>query len=170
MKKLTLLLVCAVTLWSCDTDDDGPNILFEHAQITDYDFPEFFEAGETYDIELTYELPSACHSYYTVNVSEEQVSDGLNIYLGVYTSFDPDLAVCDEEDEDLTRDRTIEDLRIPTTADEGDIYTFFLLSGIDEDGEAEYIEVEIPVGAPEDEDDDTEDDTDGEDSSDESSN
>ncbi|WP_373057284.1 hypothetical protein [Zunongwangia sp. H14] len=154
MKKLGLLLILALTIVSCN-DDDGVNIAYEYAPITAYDFPEFFEAGETYDLEVTYELPDACHNFVGIDGNSKEVSGGVEIYLGALTTYNPNLEVCDEEDDDLSRDRTIENFRIPTTADDGDVYTFFLLSGQDEDGDAEYTEVEIPVGAPDDEGDNT---------------
>ena len=159
MKKLALLLISVLTFVSCEPDDDGPNIAYEYAPITEYDFPEYFESGEEYDFEVTFELPSACHTYVQIDWRSGQGDDGRDVYVGALTSYDPNLAECDEEAEDLTRVKTIQNIKIPTTADEGDVYTFFILTGADEDGEAEYTEVEIPVGAPDDEDDDAGDDT-----------
>lgn len=169
MKKLALLLISVLTLVSCDTDDDGPNIAYEYALITEYDFPEYFEAGEEYDFEVTFELPSACHTYVGIDWQPGRGDDGRDVYVGALTSYDPNLAECDEEAEDLTRVKTVQDIKIPTTADEGDVYTFFILTGEDEDGDAVYTEVEITVGVPDDGD-DTGDNTDGDDTGDEASN
>ncbi|MDT0689661.1 hypothetical protein RM549_07680 [Salegentibacter sp. F188] len=172
MKKFALLLISVLTFVSCDTEDDGLNIAYEYAAITEYDFPEYFEAGEEYDFEVTFELPSACHSYVGIDWKPGQGTDGRDVYVGALTSYDPNLVECDVESEDLTRVKTIQDIKIPTTADDGDIYTFFILTGADEDGDAEYTEVEIPVGAPDDAGDDTdsEDDDAGDDTGDEASN
>lgn len=143
MKKLVLLFAVTFGLMSCSLDDDGPNRLFELAEITGVDLPESFETGETYDIGITYLLPSACHTYYAIDGNRTQDEDNPEIFIGVITSYDANLTECSENDEDLSEEKTLRDLKI--TGEVGTVYTFNFWIGEDEDGEEEYLTIEVPV-------------------------
>ncbi len=62
MKKLILLFCSLAVLTGCSVNDDGEKIVTEYAKVTNVDFPPYFELGESYELEVTYMLPSACHS------------------------------------------------------------------------------------------------------------
>jgi len=148
MKRLILLFASALLLVSCDTDDDGPNVAYEFAEITETDLPDYFETGETYDIEVSYQLPSACHNYYTYQSGEERSEEKdstLVVEIRALTTYDPNLTECTQEDS-LSGNFTIENVKI--NSKEFNNYHFKFLTGGDEDNNAQYLNVEIPVGKP----------------------
>ena len=61
MKKTALFLLCIITLNSCSLDDEGSTIRSILAEISANDLPEYFEKGETYEVEVSYLLPDLCH-------------------------------------------------------------------------------------------------------------
>ncbi|MBZ9630908.1 hypothetical protein LB465_08960 [Salegentibacter sp. LM13S] len=149
MKRIALLMILAVSIYSCDTNDDGPNVNYDFAKITDADLPGFFEIGESYDLEVSYELPNACHSFVTFDFDEYIDEENDSIYvIEIYavTSYDANLTECTEEG-DLNESKTIRDLRI--TSEDYNNYQFKLLTGFDENDEGEFLIVDVPVGEPE---------------------
>jgi hypothetical protein len=148
MKRIALLMVLALSLYSCETDDDGPNLNFAIAEITGTDLPEYFEIGESYDLEVAYELPNACHKFSNFSVNQyiaEETDSTFVIEIAALTSYDANITDCTEEGE-LTDSRTITDLRI--SSEDYNNYQFKLLTGEDEDGEAEFLIIDVPVGEP----------------------
>ncbi|MDT0675320.1 hypothetical protein [Autumnicola musiva] len=177
MKKLSLLLILALTLVSCN-DDDGENIDFGFAEITGEDLPEYFELTEEYEINVTYELPDACHTFYGFTGSNFEDEDDETIYvyeIVANTSYNPNETECEEEDTDLSETKTLdEDFKLPA-AFSYETVRFKFLTGVSSSNEAEFMTVDVPVGAPDDEDEDEDEDEDSgddtdDDSSDESSN
>ncbi len=146
MKKLVLLFVCALVFTSCDPDD-GPNIQYDLAKVTNADLPEFFEEGETYEINVTYILPSACHKAAGLQLQRgsETGDQRRDIYIAGVASVDAGLSNCTEEDNDLERENSFE-----IDIDENEPYTFYLWQGVDDNGENQYDTFEVPVGAPDD--------------------
>ncbi len=166
MKKL-ILLVFAFSLVGCSLDDDGSNRLLEYAEITDVDLPEEIERGKNYDITFTYLMPSACHSFAGIDSGQEQTEEGSEVFFGVVTSYDGNLEVCDEDDTNLEREYTMENVTF--SGQVGSIYTFKMWIG-ETAGESEYLTIQVPVVDPDDEgdDEDDEDDENGDDENDDS--
>ncbi|TDN87366.1 hypothetical protein DET49_11256 [Salegentibacter sp. 24] len=149
MKRIALLMVVALSLYSCSTEDDGPNVNFAVAEITDTDLPEFFEIGESYDLEVTYQLPNACHDFYTFDVNQykdEENDSTFVIEIAALTSYDANLTECPEDGE-ISDSRTIRNLRI--MSEDYNTYQFKLLTGIDENEEGEFLIIDVPIGEPE---------------------
>ena len=151
MKKLILLFVSALVLVSCNTDDDGPRTLLVAAEVTNIDVPEFFEAGKTYDIDVTYLLPNACHAAAGIKAQRESNSNGEEEYRKIYitgvSSYDANLTECDKEvEEDALKMQST--FKISFAADEDKPYTFYLWAGLDENDESIFTEVVVPVGDP----------------------
>lgn len=149
MKRIALLMILALSFYSCDTDDDGPNVNYEIAEITGTDLPGFFEIGESYDVEVTYKLPNACHDFLTFDVKQyihEEEDSTFVIEIAVLTSYDANLTECTEEG-NLSESRTIQDLDIRN--DDYNNYQFKLLTGVDNNDEGEYLIIDVPVGEPE---------------------
>jgi len=149
MKRIALLLVLALSLYSCDMDDDGPNVNYDFAEITGSDLPGFFEVGESYDLEVNYELPNACHTFATIDSNEypdEENDSTYVIEIAVITSYDANITECSEEG-NLNESRTITDLRF--TSEDYNNYQFKFLTGVNENDEGEYLIVDVPVGEPE---------------------
>lgn len=149
MKRIALLMVLALSLYSCDTDDDGPNLNFAIAEITNTDLPEYFEIGENYDVEVAYKLPNACHQFSNFSVNQyidEETDSTFVIEIAALTSYDANITECTEEGT-LIDSRTIRDLRI--TSEDYNNYQFKLLTGEDENGNGEFLIIDVPVGEPE---------------------
>ena len=151
MKKLILLFVSSLILVSCDVDDDGPKTMSVFADVTDVELPEFFESGKTYDIDVTYLLPSACHTAAGIQAQRGTNSNGedefRDIYITGVATYDANLTECGKEAEEgeLDRESTFE---MTIGADEDEPYTFYLWTGVDEDDKNIYTEVIVPVGEP----------------------
>lgn len=145
MKKLILLFACSLMFMSCEVEDDGPNLVMVASKVTGAELPEYFEKGKTYEIEVTYLLPDACHI-----PAGLQVNRGANIGNGRRDIFISGVAsyeygtTCDKEDENLEETKTF---ILEITEDEP--YTFYLWQGRDENHESIYTEIVVPVGAPE---------------------
>ncbi len=150
MKKLILLFVSSLFLVSCEIDDDGPTTLLIAAEVTAAELPEFFEPGETYEIDVTYLLPSACHTAAGIDARRGGISGDAfrEIYVSGVASYDSNLTECEEEAEEseLVREDSFQ-ITIDTNEDEP--YTFYLWTGVDVDDENIFTEVVVPVGEPE---------------------
>lgn len=149
MKRLILLFVSSLFLISCDVDDDGPRTKLTAAEVTAADLPEFFESGETYDIDVSYLLPSACHSAAGLDVRREGATgdEFRKIYITGVASYDANLIECDEEAEEDELERE-DDFQIIIGINEEDSYTFYLWAGVDEDDNNIFTEVVVPIGDP----------------------
>lgn len=144
MKKTILLFMSALILNSCNIEDDSPALNLELAAVTDIDLPESFEMGNTYDIDVTYVLPSACHNAVGIDVVRGGFSgeERRQIYVVGVGSVDASLVDCDEEEDeqDMLKEGTFK-----LTIDDNGSYTFYLWQGLNEDGENQYSTVVVPV-------------------------
>lgn len=145
MKKLALLFVFALTLSSCSLEDDGPGVKYQYAKVIDAGLPDSFEKGKTYQLEITYLLPSACHKPLGIEANRGSVTgEGRrDIYIVGVTSINADITDCTIESDDLEREKNL-----TITIDEDEPYTFYLWDGLDAENENKYITVEVPVIAP----------------------
>ena len=145
MKKLSLLLICALAFVGCDVEDDETYRSFQRSEVTDTNLPEYFEEGEIFQVDVSYLLPSACHlpAGLEVNRGAGTGDERRDIYITGVSSYESDMTECDEEEEDLSAEGSFR-LRI----DEDEPFTFYLWTGVDEDDEFQYTIIEVPVGAP----------------------
>lgn len=145
MKRLIFAFMAMIILSSCSTDDNLPTVNYELAEITDNDFPEFFEAGKTYDLKMTYKLPSTCHNFLGFDGQEDPSTN--EIFIFALTSVAKDATACDSSSEEaLVKEGTLRNFNVSINVEEGRVYTFNLWTGKDSDGEAIYQTVEVPVG------------------------
>lgn len=143
MKKLILFFVGALTLMSCDIDE-GVNTQVQYAEVSDIDLPEFFELGEVYDIEVTYLLPTGCHSTAGIDVRRiNDLADRWEILVAGVASYDANAGECTRDNTNPERTETFT-LRI----DEETVYAFHLWTGMDNNNQPIFTIVEVPVGAP----------------------
>ena len=148
MKRIALLMFVALSLYSCGTDDDGQNLNFAIAKIIGTDLPANFEIGESYDVEINYELPNACHEFSNFSVNQyidEETDSTFVIEIAALTSYDANLTECTQQGA-LIGSRAIRDLRINN--ENYNNYQFKLLTGEDENGEAVFLIIDVPVGEP----------------------
>lgn len=145
MKKLALLFVFALTLSSCSIEDDGPGIKYQYAKVLDAGLPDSFELGKSYQLEITYLLPSACHNPLGIEANRGSLTGEArrDIFIVGVTSISADITDCTIESEDLEREKNL-----TITIDEDEPYTFYLWNGLDDENENQYITVEVPVIDP----------------------
>lgn len=134
--------MAAVVFTGCSIEDDGPRIAFQFSEVTTADLPASFEKGKTYKIDITYLLPSACHTAAGLEAKRGN-NDGdqrRDIYVVGMASYDANQTECNREDDDLEREASFSIL-----IDEDEPYTFYLWSGVDDNMESQYTVVEVPV-------------------------
>lgn len=144
MKKFLLLLFCSITLFltGCTIDDEGPRIAAEFAEVTEIDLPEFFEQGKTYEIEVTYLLPSACHTAAGLDAKRGNAEgDGRRkIYIAGVSTYDQNMVTCNRESDDLEKTA-----KFSLGIEEDEPYTFYLWTGLNSELESEFTIIEVPV-------------------------
>lgn len=149
MKKFILLFVTVLMAVSCDIEDDGIVTMLTAAKVTETDLPEFFEGGKTYTVKVTYILPTACHAAAGLDARRgaDTGEEFRKIYIRGVASYNAVVTECNREveEEELEKEGVFQ-ITIPTS--EEDPYTFYLWTGVDEDGENVYTEVVVPVGNP----------------------
>lgn len=63
MKKIILLFVLIITIFSCSPDDKGINYRYEILKVESFDVPTEFVSGDTYQISVNYKRPTTCHYF-----------------------------------------------------------------------------------------------------------
>lgn len=134
MKKLFVLSLMIVLFGSCSAEDDYTNFDFEILPVASVDIPSEFELGEVYPITVTYLKPTSCNTfkelYYKKDTNERTV------------------AVIDYvfERDDC---ETLEDESVETTfnfvVNSNGSYIFKFWQGEDDEGEDQYLIIEVPV-------------------------
>ncbi len=133
MKKALLILIAIISFSACSLDDDTPSQHFERIAATEVDIPDEFTLGETYDIVVSYTLPSTCYSFYNFDYIHDETSREIYTYAIV--------------NDDVTCTQTTLDSEyiISIEARQEDTYTFKFWQGSDNQGNDEYLIVEVPV-------------------------
>lgn len=136
LKKPLSLLLCVVFLGlsSCKLEDDRVNFRFVPLQILSADLPESFELNETYEIRVTYLRPSACVFFEGFDITKEGVTTRNVVAIG--TDFYDE--VCTLATEELEAS-----FNFICLYDEPYLFRFW--TGEDENGNQQYLEVEVPV-------------------------
>ena len=151
MKRIALLMILALSLYSCETDDDGPTVAYDFSEITGSDLPEYFEIDEEYEINVDYVLPSACHTFAGLEGGQganEENDSIFEYYIRAVSSYDPALTECTEESDSRTGSaKAFDNFKI--NSENYSIIRFNFLSGFDSTDEPEYLTVDVPVGEPE---------------------
>lgn len=140
MKKLVLVLMAVIAFTGCSVDDDAANVEYELAEIVANDLPDEFEFGESYEVTITYVLPSDCHDFAGIQATREadQGDKRRNIFVSA-------ISVTEVNSEcDTTTGGDQGTSKFSITIDEEDSYTFNFLVG-EEGGEAQYETVVVPV-------------------------
>lgn len=143
MKRIVLILACISTLTGCSIDDDGASLSLSLAEITDAQMPDYFETGEVYNFPISYMPASGCEEFYGFDVNREINGNVRDIYVFAVTARYLDRIDCDEATE---RERTLKDIII--TGNDNTEYNFHFWIG-EENDEAKYLNITVPVGKPE---------------------
>jgi hypothetical protein len=140
MKKVFLILGIVALVTSCSlNDDDGQNVNFEYAKITNVKLPDTLILGNAYSFPVTSEV-SDCSTFYNFDVRPVQPNpqDSLR-YVGVLNRVLED-ANCGTATDTITKDLNFEVLYDHS-------YTFKFWQGVDADDEPIYLTKTVPVKA-----------------------
>lgn len=135
MKKLVLFLVLITTLVSCSADNDNTDsYTYEVLPVQSYELPASFTLGQTYEIKLKYQKPTACHIfqgiYYDKNLNTRTIA--------IQTAIN-DNQVC------TTEIPAISEVSFNFYVTNTGSYIFKFYKGEDAAGQNVFEEVEIPV-------------------------
>ncbi len=141
MKRLYFLLFSTVfVLGACSFDDDGVNFHYTPLEIVNADVPESFDFGGTYTISVDILRPDDCTLTDSFDV-RRFTTDSTNVR--TVTA----IGILLDNDDCLPLDQEIQDsfeFEVIYT----NPYIFRFYSGKDENGDSEFIEVEVPVNNP----------------------
>ncbi len=133
MKKL-LALLTLFALLGCDISDDGDNFHFEFVPIDAVELPESFTLNESHKIRLSFTRPNDCYLFYDFSYSGN--SDLERTVAIVNTVFD---------DQDCAEITQAQEVSFNFVALYRGTYTFKFWQGQDENGEDNFLIVEVPV-------------------------
>ncbi|WP_366185688.1 hypothetical protein [Flavobacterium ovatum] len=135
MKKILLLFALMTVLISC-TKDNVPSdtYTFHVLPVESYEVPATFTLGQTYEIKLKYQKPTACHLYQGIYYTKDFNTRTIAIQTAV-----KDNEVCTTEVPPLS------EASFNFIASETGSYIFKFYKGKDTDGTNLFEEVEIQV-------------------------
>ncbi|MEZ2413785.1 hypothetical protein ACA086_02400 [Muriicola sp. E247] len=135
-KKFTFLILffLALVFQSCKLEDDSVNFNFIPLQIVSADLPQSFELNETYEIRVRYLRPSGCVFFEGFDITKEATTTRNVVAIGTEFYEDP----CTQAIEEL--EATFNFICLYD-----DTYLFRFWSGENENGEQQYLEIEVPV-------------------------
>jgi len=133
MKKILLVSVLFLSFVSCNKDNGFPPIKLSVAPITILDVPQRFEFGKTYQLTLTYNLPSSCYQFFDVDY--EYNGTERNIKVLIYENTE---AICPQ-----TTVTDKQDIFVKVTQHED--YTFNIWKGKNQYGQDIIGKIVVPV-------------------------
>jgi len=138
-KKLILLaVVMAFINNGCSIEDDDVNFYFTALEIVDAELPESFDYNQTYEILVNYIKPDSCTNYEGFDVVKDSLTVRNIVAIG---SVRTDTDNCTVESIELTASFNFKVIYT-------DPYTFKFYTGDNSEGEAQYLEVIVPVNKP----------------------
>src|SRR5690606_31415580 len=113
------------------------NFRYETLEIIDATLPEAFEYGELYTIEFNYLRPTNCHYYEGFDFQKTAKTERTIYAIG---------AVIDQTDcQDLTEENNTGTATFDFEVRYRENYTFKFYQGDNEEGEKQYLTIEVPV-------------------------
>ena len=136
MKKTFLFILCCISIFlnSCSLEDDSVDFQFVPLQIISAEFPETFTLNETYNINVTYIIPNNCVAFEGFDVSNIDTTSRNIVAIGSERVGEVCNLIAVEAQDSFDF----------TCLYEGTYY-FRLWTGELENGEQQYIEMEVPV-------------------------
>lgn len=138
MKRIVMfvfVILAGFIFVSCDLDDDTPNFHFTALQVLEAELPESFDLNETYQIGVTYLRPDECTFFEGFDVARTETTTRNVVVIGSVLT---DQEVCAEVAQEISTTFNFQVLYTGT-------YLFRFWTGEDENGEAQYLEIEVPV-------------------------
>jgi hypothetical protein len=138
-KKLILLaLIMAFLNNGCSIVDDDVNFHFTALEIIDAKLPESFDFNQTYEILVNYIKPDSCTNYEGFDVVKDSLTVRNVVAIGSVRTDTDDCTV-----ESIQQSASFNFKVIYT-----DPYTFKFYTGDNNEGEAQYLEIVVPVNNP----------------------
>ena len=138
MKKVILITLVFLSILSCSIDNDNPTFHFEFIPIENVVIPETFEYDNVYSIEYSYFKQSTCHHFNELYYEPFNNTRTVAVISKVY-----------HEDADVSCEELIDQLDTRTfqfhVITNYDSYVFKFWQGVNEEGEDEYLIIEVPV-------------------------
>lgn len=134
MKKIVLFLIVITSFLSCSLDDESPTYTYEVLPVDSYVVPASFTLGQTYEIKLKYQKPTACHIYQGIYYEKNLNTRTIAIQTAVQND-----QVC------TTEIPPISEVSFNFTVSNTGSYIFKFYKGEDANGEDIFEEVEVPV-------------------------
>lgn len=125
-----MLAVCTL---SCSVGDDSDNSYNELLPVEEALVPTEFERGETYDINITYIRPTTCHAFNDIYYVSESNERTIAVVATVF------------QNNNCSGSETLTEASFSFKATTEDLYIFKFWQGEDENGEDQYLIVEVPV-------------------------
>ncbi|MGB2759060.1 MAG: hypothetical protein WBC58_03805 [Maribacter stanieri] len=134
--KLILLTMIVVFICNgCSIDDDDANFHFTALEIVDAEVPESFDLNKTYKISVNYLKPDTCTYYEGFDVVKDSLTVRSIVAVGATRT---DIDNCMEESVQETASFNFQVIYT-------DPYTFKFYIGDNTEGEAQYMEIVVPV-------------------------
>jgi len=127
-------MIVALTVTSCNDDDDYHEHHLEHVSVISAELPDEFTYGHTYRINVTIELPNSCYYYYD---QYDYFYEGTSRLIYPIAHVDDDVA--------CTQNITETTFSIPIQALQNEPYIFKFYQGEDDNGEDMFLTIEVPV-------------------------
>jgi len=136
MKRIVSLIfvLFVFVLSSCSLDDDRPNFYFIPLQVISAELPDSFNLHETYQIKVTYMLPNGCASFEGFDVTPIEQTTRNVVPIG--SQFD---------DPECVEGMGEAESSFNFICLYSETYLFRFWTGENENGEQEYLEIEVPV-------------------------
>ncbi len=131
---LGFLSLVVLTNSSC-LKDDGPEYTFAPLLIKSVDLPESFNLNETYRVSVTYDKPKTCTEFWDFSFTRNELTTRTVAVIGTEPL---DVNTCTEAVTEETKTFNFKVIYNQT-------YQFKFYSGRDEDGNATFIEMEVPI-------------------------
>ena len=138
-EKLVLLAVfIAVISNGCSIEDDDANFHFTSLEIVGAELPESFNYNQTYEILVNFIKPDSCTNYEGFDVVKDSLTVRNIVAIGSVRT-DTDKCIV----ESIKQTASFNFKVIYT-----DPYTFKFYTGDNSEGEAQYLEIIVPVNIP----------------------
>lgn len=137
MKPFIPLLLVAFLMFGCSNDDDNyydHDYHLEYIGAIDVDVPDEFIHGRTHRIYITIALPNGCYFYYN---QYDYFYEGTSRFIYPIAHVDDGVS-CTENITEVT-------FSIPVQALQYEPYIFNFYQGQDDDGQDQFLTVEVPV-------------------------
>ena len=136
MKQYIAYILILLAVSSCSVSDDGPDYYYEFMPVESVTIPESMVVNNTYEIGMTYMRPNSCYIYSDIYYSYDDLTTRtVAIICSVYDSS----YGCD------SLDYPEYEVTYNFKPTEVGTYTLKYWQGEDENGEDQYLIIEVPV-------------------------